>query len=105
MRTIQKFEIPVRPRFTLEMPDAEVLSVKVQPNKSLANDDKVVMWAAVDTNAEQTKRQFQLFMTGNTLPPVYSEWSKYKYLDSFTLMDKEYHLFEEVLNPRHSCRS
>lgn len=63
MKTIYKYEIPMAPGFTLDLPiNAEILCVQ--------EDQKTgdpCIWAMIDTTAHKAERFFEMFATGHEI--------------------------------------
>lgn len=85
MKTVWKYTLT--PEATLEMPvGAKILSVQAQ-------QDEVVMWALVDTEAKLEKRGFLVYGTGNQIP-----YHNVQYLGTAQLSEGSlvFHVFEVV---------
>lgn len=86
-KQIWKFNLTVNSNFEIEMPKgAQILSVQSQNNRG-------VMWALCDTQAEKEKRAFQIYGTGHNMPS-----EGIVYVGTFQQADQTlvWHLFEKV---------
>lgn len=88
MRTVFKYEVPIRNEFTLELPrGAEILDVQVQR-------DQPQLWALVHPTNPLVKRTFHVVGMGHTLPNL----EAFDHIGSFQLHDGAlvFHLFETI---------
>lgn len=64
MKTIFKYEIDLTPYQLLKLPEGfKPLSVQMQ-------NDRIMLWAEVDTGAPVKQFPFWMFGTGHEIPPV-----------------------------------
>jgi hypothetical protein len=93
MKTIHKYELPVKNEFSIEMPEgAELLTVQVQC-------ERPCIWALVDADNPMRARNFRLHGTGHQVDA--SVWLRY--VGTFQLIEGTLvlHLFEVVGFPEH----
>lgn len=92
MRSIWKFDLPVRDVAEVEMPaGARVLTVQTQHGNAQ-------LWAIVDTEAPKETRRFFVIGTGHSLPDAIDDGDgALKHLGTFQLFDGGFigHVFEE----------
>lgn len=91
MKTIYKYEFPIRGEFFLKLPEgAKPLTAFVQvPNKH-SNRRSAMLWAEVDTEAKPTDYMFMVVGTGNPIPIDAT-----KYIATFTDGPFVWHLYGE----------
>lgn len=91
MKTIWKYELPVRDVVYINMPVlSQILTIQEQRGS-------ICLWALVDPNASQTQRVFRIVGTGHDVP----EHNTGVYIDTFQMEggDLVFHVFEINLHP------
>lgn len=88
MKTIWKFPLAVASPYQMAMPKgAEVLTVQMQ-------GDTACVWAAVDPNADDERRVFEVFGTGQTMHEDMGV--ERKYIGTFQVGFYVWHVFERL---------
>jgi len=67
-RTIWKYEIPITPQFTVQMPSiADVLCVQVQKAGVMDRPERICIWVLLVNHSVMSDRHFRLYQTGHTV--------------------------------------
>jgi len=85
MKTIWKYELPIKDNFIIEIPvDAEILSIQTQENTPC-------LWALVESDNLRSIRKFKMYGTGHPI----SDTIKQKYIGTFQVKFRfVFHVFE-----------
>lgn len=88
MRTIWKYQIPIKPTVVIEMPKG----AKIFPHLAAVSQDKnhLVIWAEVDDRQPKEDRTFHIFGTGHEIP----EHRQLDYIGTVPLRFLVWHLYE-----------
>lgn len=68
-KTIWKFELKITDHQSISMPvGAQILSVQTQKNL-VTHEDKICLWAVVESQAPKGFKEFHIFGTGHIMTP------------------------------------